>query len=89
MSFNVVATEPFERKLKKLSKKHKSLKTDLLAIIEELVENPTLGTSIRIQKPYYLITKIQHYSHSLRPKRRLLYGKPKIFGCSVSQVIWH
>jgi hypothetical protein len=46
MSFNVIATEPFERKLKKLSKKHKSLKSDLLAVIEQLAENPTLGTPL-------------------------------------------
>ncbi|MBK8805188.1 MAG: type II toxin-antitoxin system RelE/ParE family toxin [Bacteroidales bacterium] len=46
MSFNVIATEPFERKLKRLAKKHKSIKTDLLEIVEELSENPTLGTLI-------------------------------------------
>lgn len=46
MSFNIIATEPFERKLKRLVKKHKSLKADLLAVIEELSENPTLGTPI-------------------------------------------
>ena len=43
MSFNIIATEPFERKLKQLVKKHKSLKTDLQKIIEQLEENPTLG----------------------------------------------
>jgi len=43
MSFNIIATEPFERKLKRLAKKHKSLKTDLLAVILELELNPTLG----------------------------------------------
>jgi hypothetical protein len=43
MNFDVIATEPFERKLKRLSKKHKSLKSDLLEVIEELSENPTLG----------------------------------------------
>lgn len=46
MSFDVIATEPFERKLKKLSKKYKSLKSDLLPIIEKLAEEPTLVTSI-------------------------------------------
>ncbi|MBY0436394.1 MAG: type II toxin-antitoxin system RelE/ParE family toxin [Cyclobacteriaceae bacterium] len=46
MKFNVVATLPFERKLKRLSKKYKSLKTDLLSIIDQLSENPTLGTPI-------------------------------------------
>ena len=46
MSFNVVATEPFERKLKRLAKKYKSLANDLAAVFDELVENPTLGTPI-------------------------------------------
>lgn len=46
MSFDVIATEPFERKLKKLAKKYKSLKTDLAPVINELTDNPTLGTSI-------------------------------------------
>lgn len=46
MSFNIIATEPFERKLKRLAKKYKSLSSDLSAVIEELAENPTLGTPI-------------------------------------------
>lgn len=46
MSFSVIATEPFERKLKRLAKKYKSLSSDLAAVIDELAENPTLGTPI-------------------------------------------
>jgi hypothetical protein len=46
MSFNVIATEPFERKLKRLAKKYKSLAADLASVIDELIENPTLGTPI-------------------------------------------
>ncbi len=46
MSYNIIATEPFERKLKRLAKKYKSLKTDLLEIINKLEENPSLGTPI-------------------------------------------
>ena len=46
MSFNVIATEPFERKLKRLAKKYKSLASDLALVIDELIENPTLGTPI-------------------------------------------
>jgi hypothetical protein len=44
MSYNVIATGTFERK--RLAKKHKSLKTDLLVVVEQLVENPTLGTPL-------------------------------------------
>ena len=43
MSFEVIATDPFERKLKRLAKKHKSIALDLASIFEELEENPTLG----------------------------------------------
>ena len=46
MSFEIIATAPFERKLKRLSKKHKSLKEDLLKLFDELAANPTLGTPI-------------------------------------------
>ncbi|MBC6427308.1 MAG: type II toxin-antitoxin system RelE/ParE family toxin [Ekhidna sp.] len=46
MSFDIIATDPFKRKLKKLSKKYRSLKSDLLPVIEELAENPKLGTPL-------------------------------------------
>lgn len=46
MSFNIIVTEVFERKLKRLAKKHKSIKADLLAVIEQLEENLTMGTPI-------------------------------------------
>ena len=46
MSFDIIATEPFERKLKRLAKKYKSLASDLASVIDELIENPTLGTLI-------------------------------------------
>jgi hypothetical protein len=46
VSFDVIATEPFERKLKRLAKKYKSLATDLASVIDELIENPKLGTPI-------------------------------------------
>ena len=46
MKFDIIATEPFERKLKRLAKKYKSLATDLAPVIDELSANPTLGTKI-------------------------------------------
>jgi mRNA-degrading endonuclease RelE of RelBE toxin-antitoxin system len=46
MSFDVIATEPFEKKLKRLAKKYKTLVSDLAPVINELSENPTLGTPI-------------------------------------------
>ncbi|ANQ51863.1 type II toxin-antitoxin system RelE/ParE family toxin [Flammeovirga sp. MY04] len=46
MNYDIIATEPFGRKLKKLAKKHKSLKADLLNLFNELAENPTLGTPL-------------------------------------------
>lgn len=46
MNFDIIATQPFERKLKRLAKKHKSLKADLTKIFEELSINPYSGTSL-------------------------------------------
>jgi hypothetical protein len=46
MSFEVKATDPFRRKVKKLTKKHASLKGDLAALIASLGENPTQGTPL-------------------------------------------
>lgn len=46
MSYKVIATEPFARKLKRLSKKHNSLLEDLLKLVKELEENPFLGISL-------------------------------------------
>jgi mRNA-degrading endonuclease RelE of RelBE toxin-antitoxin system len=46
MSFEVKATEQFERKLKRLAKKYKSLLDDISEIIEILTENPPLGIPI-------------------------------------------
>jgi mRNA-degrading endonuclease RelE of RelBE toxin-antitoxin system len=46
MSFKVIATIPFERKLKRLTKKFPSLKKDLAEIFEGLSSNPEQGTPI-------------------------------------------
>lgn len=46
MNFDVVATRPFERKLKRLAKKYNSILTDLIPLIDNLSQNPTLGKSL-------------------------------------------
>lgn len=46
MSFDVVVTEPFERKVKKLAKRHKSLGSDLASIIDQLPLNLLLLVTI-------------------------------------------
>lgn len=46
MSYSVISTTPFERQLKKLAKKHKSIKEDITPIIEDLQHNPEIGTSL-------------------------------------------
>lgn len=46
MSFNVIATTHFERKLKRLIKKYKSLPNDLAPIVAKLEQNPVVGTPI-------------------------------------------
>jgi hypothetical protein len=46
MSYNILATSFFERELKTLAKKHRSLKNDLATLIEQLEQNPTTGTEL-------------------------------------------
>ena len=46
MSYQIEALPNFERELKRLSKKHPSLKQDLAALIAELTKNPTAGTAL-------------------------------------------
>jgi len=46
MTFEIIATEPFERKVKRLAKKYKSLADDLMKVIDKLSENPSMGTPL-------------------------------------------
>ncbi|RAI92259.1 type II toxin-antitoxin system RelE/ParE family toxin [Algoriphagus yeomjeoni] len=43
MSFEILATDIFERSLKKIAKKHRSIKEDLKLLAAQLLENPRLG----------------------------------------------
>lgn len=43
MSFNIYATEFFEKELKKLSKKHSSVKNDYKVLVENLKKEPKQG----------------------------------------------
>ena len=45
-SFEIIATEPFERKLKRLYKKYRSLAFDLAPIVEQLAITHQLGQPI-------------------------------------------
>ena len=46
MSYNIDVTEKFQKELKRLLKKYKSLKEEYAQLISTLQNNPTLGTSI-------------------------------------------
>ncbi len=46
MSYEIIATGPFERKIKRLAKKYRSLRSDLTEIINSLSENPFRGTPL-------------------------------------------
>ena len=46
MSFEIRTIEPFERELKKLSKKYPSVKNDILDLAEKLIENPLMGVPL-------------------------------------------
>ncbi len=46
MSYNIIAVPEFLKQAKKLGKKYRSLKDDLLTLFQELENNPTLGTNL-------------------------------------------
>ncbi len=46
MNYRIEVTDKFEREVRKLSKKHKSLLADLLAFREQLRSDPTQGASL-------------------------------------------
>jgi hypothetical protein len=46
MSFEILVTDPFDRKFKRLARKYKSLKSDLLKLIAILEKDPATGDPI-------------------------------------------
>ena len=46
MKFNIYYTPEFEKQLKRLSRKHKSLPKDLAVLVKKLEENPITGTPL-------------------------------------------
>ena len=46
MSYKIKALTDFEKELKRLSKKYKSLGLDVANLIKTIRENPTLGTPL-------------------------------------------
>lgn len=46
MNYNFEYTPVFRKELKRLAKKYKSLKNDLQNLVEEIKENPLLGTNL-------------------------------------------
>ncbi|MEO7212738.1 type II toxin-antitoxin system RelE/ParE family toxin [Mucilaginibacter sp.] len=46
MSYKVKITAHFDKEIKRIAKKHKGVRTDLAALINDLKENPTKGTDI-------------------------------------------
>lgn len=46
MNYNIETLPAFDKKLKRLSKKYKSLKDDLQVFVEELKQNPELGVNL-------------------------------------------
>ncbi|MDR1813674.1 MAG: type II toxin-antitoxin system RelE/ParE family toxin [Tannerella sp.] len=46
MNYEIITTEDFERNFRRLGKKYASLPDDYERLIEELLENPRLGTDL-------------------------------------------
>ena len=61
MNYNVLPIPPFDRQLKRLSKKYPSLKQEYFGLIESLEENPEQGTNLgnncyKLRMAIYLLT---------------------------------
>ncbi|MDN3580848.1 type II toxin-antitoxin system RelE/ParE family toxin [Mucilaginibacter flavus] len=46
MAFKVVLTPGFKRDLKQIAKKHKQILRDLTHLVDQLSDNPTMGTDL-------------------------------------------
>ena len=46
MSFKTIPTSGLEKEIKKLAKKYKTIKLDLLKLIDEISQNPFSGDSL-------------------------------------------
>lgn len=46
MTYKVIITRPFERRFKKLKKKHQSISSDLRKVVDILTTNPDLGIAM-------------------------------------------
>ena len=46
MNYSIDTLPSFDKKVKKLAKKYKSLKSDLRELVKELMQNPTVGVDL-------------------------------------------
>ena len=46
MSYSIVTTHRFEKEIKRLVKKFPSLKNEFVALVEDISENPQIGTAL-------------------------------------------
>ena len=46
MNYSIDTLPSFDKKVKKLAKKYKSLKSDLRELVKELMQNPTVGAEL-------------------------------------------
>lgn len=69
MNFSVETLPSFDKQVKRLAKKHKSLKNDLKEFVDKLSQNPSLGTDLGngVRKVRMAITsKAKGKSHGAR-----------------------
>jgi mRNA-degrading endonuclease RelE of RelBE toxin-antitoxin system len=46
MSYSVKSLPDFDKEVKRIAKKHKGIKSDIAKLIDDLEENPTMGTDL-------------------------------------------
>jgi len=70
-----VTTNDFEREIKILSKKYRSLKTDLITFKKELLKNPTMGDNLG--------NNIRKIRMSIASKNKGKSGGARVITCNV------
>ena len=65
MSYKLVPTHTFGRELKRLAKKHRSIKADVEELGEQLEENPKLGDEV-IETPLSVVLRSELRSSNER-----------------------
>jgi hypothetical protein len=75
MNYQTVTTDDFDKKVKALSKKYRSLKADLIVFEKELLANPTMGDDLG--------SNIRKIRFAIASKNKGKSGGARVITCTV------